>query len=404
MVEIPNKSARGPLRTVDLQDVIEQAVALLGDVSRIWLFGSRMHQTGSVRSDIDVLVERSSSAPISLAQVATLRRIEPYIDWFSATGGVATSIANGSYVAAGSLDQLVEMLDAKLIWARGTNDFGVSVSMEHDVLTNSNPAMTQFEMTGLPDPYETRYVGLVVAALRAEFESLLDVFPRVTTHGPTEAESIVTNKDGRDVRIYLTCVDRMGPVETASAVTATLQEITPAWVILCGIAGGLQSKASLGDVLVPEAIYDYEVGKVSRDPVGGPARFEASPAFYQVSTLLHQHASALASTFVPSVATRRLFPQPAAVTIHTDGIVASGAKVIADAERAVEVASLHRKVHGIEMEGVGVAVASRRMRVEEGFLVIKSVSDLADADKADGWHRSCSTLSAEFALAVIEDL
>ena len=78
--------------------------------------------------------------------------------------------------------------------------------------------------------------------------------------------------------------------------------------------------------------------------------------------------------------------------------------MVADAARATEVASLHRKVHGIEMESVGVAVAAERANLPMGFIVVKCVSDLADAAKSDGWHSAAARLSAEFAAAVIAAL
>ena len=89
--------------------------------------------------------------------------------------------------------------------------------------------------------------------------------------------------------------------------------------------------------------------------------------------------------------------------MHTDVIIASGAKVIADAARAKEVTSFHRKAVAIEMEAAGVAAAASAIP-NTGFLIVKAISDYADDEKDDSWHRMASRSAAEFAGAVVGSL
>ena len=87
-------------------------------------------------------------------------------------------------------------------------------------------------------------------------------------------------------------------------------------------------------------------------------------------------------------------------TVHTDCKLACTASVIAFQDQAASYRLIDRKICGIEMEALGVAQASSG-RVP--LLVIKGISDWANEEKDDGWHRYCMDASADLAIRLISD-
>src|SRR5688572_7355560 len=97
-------------RSIDLVELLADLRETLLDADDIYLFGSRRFQTGSVRSDLDLLV--ATDARITRAQAEAIWELEPYVDIFYGANGSAHSIVNESVISAPDLPALVEMLDA----------------------------------------------------------------------------------------------------------------------------------------------------------------------------------------------------------------------------------------------------------------------------------------------------
>jgi nucleoside phosphorylase len=74
--------------------------------------------------------------------------------------------------------------------------------------------------------------------------------------------------------------------------------------------------------------------------------------------------------------------------------------VIAYDEYAQSLKQHDRKIAGIEMEAVGVAMACHG-RCD--FLVVKSISDWADEKKGDSQHSYRTKASADLVVSMIED-
>lgn len=105
----------GPTRTIDLAAALMELQTEVPSLGSVWIFGSRVHQTGSVRSDIDLLATVGSD--VSLPKLATtVRTVEPYLDVFAVLGSAAVSVANNSRVEASSQSALREVVSATLVW------------------------------------------------------------------------------------------------------------------------------------------------------------------------------------------------------------------------------------------------------------------------------------------------
>jgi hypothetical protein len=80
------------------------------------------------------------------------------------------------------------------------------------------------------------------------------------------------------------------------------------------------------------------------------------------------------------------------------GPVLSGEKIVADSGALAAHRKAWPKARGVEMEGLGTAVAHHG---DTRFVLIKAVSDLADRAKDDRWHGYAAEAAARFAVEVI---
>lgn len=409
--EAPQSRLERQRREVSLQELCADLVSLRSDIKSIWLFGSRQHGTGSIRSDIDLLLE-IDGPPLSLDDVLKIRHIEPYLDCFVMEGRRAHSFLTESFITAGTQAELMERLQAVLIWRDGW--CGDEKTDRQLILRDRAPAMSfAAAYPALEDPSEDRVDGVVITALRQEFEALLAAIDgnpdcELARDSDSSDDSVIAlvgaGQDLEPFRVRLEWVGAAGPAEAAASAAMILYETKAPWIILCGIAAGLQDEVSLGDVLVPTDVIDCDVAKL----VDG--NLDRSPTSYSSHSALERTAQARAATFAPSPAALALRPEfskqdgPKAdydrgTRVVTGKKLAAGARVIADATYANDLRRIDRKICGIEMEGAGVGAAARRLW--RGQLVVKAVSDFANSVKDDRWHPYASRVAAEYVIEII---
>ncbi|WP_123967557.1 5'-methylthioadenosine/S-adenosylhomocysteine nucleosidase [Streptomyces sp. TLI_185] len=172
---------------------------------------------------------------------------------------------------------------------------------------------------------------------------------------------------------------------------ATLTERVVSWldpqaVLFVGVAGSLKSDIGLGDVVVATKVYGIHGGKET------PDGFLVRPEAWRASHRLEQAAR------------EALRDDP---RTHLKP-VAAGDVVLASAESAL---AAHLKTHyndaaAIEMEGSGVATAVHLAGGDA--LVIRGISDRADAEKserdAENWQPRAAEKAAAVAVAVLREL
>ena len=125
-------------RVVDLADTVLEISDILDDPTvDVYLFGSRAYRTGSIRSDIDLLV-RTRSVP-TREHAAALFKWEPYLDVFVLEGGLATSLINGSVISKAGGAELLDTLDAVQLVAAGSWVSAADDHQEQYVLTDRSP-------------------------------------------------------------------------------------------------------------------------------------------------------------------------------------------------------------------------------------------------------------------------
>lgn len=196
-------------------------------------------------------------------------------------------------------------------------------------------------------------------------------------------------------RVTASCLAGMGNAGAAAGAQQLIDTLHPVAVLLVGIAGGAPwaPHLALGDVLVADTVVGYEPGRHDRDGL------HRRPDVHRPDFALLAAAQEVEpGEWAPFIRAERPGASSSPPRSHL-GTVLSGEKVIADGPELTRLGSAWPKTVGIEMEGLGVATAA--YRTGAAFLLIKAVSDLADADKDDAWQEYAGEAAARFALAVL---
>lgn len=151
----------------------------------------------------------------------------------------------------------------------------------------------------------------------------------------------------------------MGLTTSAMATLSAVEKYKPSLVAFVGIAGGIKD-VSIGDVVVADKVYPYEVGKV----VDG--RFQSRSNTRTVPAELAGIARKLRASITPS--DYRLFV----------GALASGEKVVADidSEELQRIRAHAGDSLAVEMEGSAVLGAIDRSSISPDYFLIRGISDL----------------------------
>ena len=368
-----------PKRDVDLQELVLFLADRLGDDDLdVWLFGSRKDETGSTRSDIDILV--SVDKPIDQEAMQAIWDKEPYLDVFWVMNGVAKSIVNESAIRAANDAALIAQLGAvqllnKGSWRRQSDKF-----RWQQVLAERNPAATLVPLYDLDDavPAERADI-LVVTALSFEHRAVVKVLAPNTD--PDSSRVLIHLKDSRGSpwRIRVVLVNKMGSVPMALATADAIRRTKAAHVVLVGITAGIPKDGlCVGDVVIPSEIFYYESGKVTQE--GFVSNYESVPC----DSGIQREAQVILGDDTPF-----------AFKIHaTKCVMACGEKVIANTEeRQRLIRTLSRQLLAVEMESYGLARAATNYHRRP--TVIKGVSDTGDEDKKDDDQRTSALNAAE---------
>ncbi|AVH68381.1 SAVED domain-containing protein [Nostoc sp. 'Peltigera membranacea cyanobiont' N6] len=223
--------------------------------------------------------------------------------------------------------------------------------------------------------------------LQEDFEPLTYYYGRVSIPGSNEYYTVV-----------LVALLGMGNNEAAVATTRLLQRWEPVNVMMVGIAGGVRGKLELGDVVVSTFCYYYEMAKLTTE--GDQRRSEQ----FLSDRLLYGRAYAYeASEWKGQISVLRpgtVQTENALPEVHFAPI-ASGEKVIADAETLPRLLQDCPKLLAVAMEGAGVARAAANHTNPPRFLEIRGISDFADAQKNDNWHGYAANAAAAFTIGLL---
>ena len=245
---------------------------------------------------------------------------------------------------------------------------------------------------------------LIITALPEERDAVLRQLPSYQpvqdTDFPTFNVATLETDSGCDqgnLVVAVTMLRHAGNVFAAVHTARFLQRFKPHYVLMIGIAGGVEGKVHLGDVVISDQIIYYEITK---EQLGFS---EQRPQVLRADWLLLDRAknytdiSWHANITAERPATRRNVEVP---RVHC-GPIASGEKVIADRNRITELKQQHSKLHAVDMESFGVGLTADEWADSPQFIAVRGISDYANEEKNDKWHEYASDSAAAFSVAFL---
>jgi nucleoside phosphorylase len=225
---------------------------------------------------------------------------------------------------------------------------------------------------------------------------------------------IESNRYDRPFQLVVGITGNKGEVAGALATRAAIARWNPRHVLLVGIAGGVGGSASVGDVVLPDPVWSYEVGHLAHNftPKLG-WKYPPDPALLRA-------ALAVQSEWVHGIRAEPPGERPASRVVS--GPIASGNKVI-ESKSSVLYSDLVRAEPGfiaVEMEAAGAAAAvvdATDEGYEVGFMMVRAVSDVIRAKpegevvegqsyvdpERESWRVYASDVAAAFAEPLIRD-
>ncbi len=284
----------------------------------------------------------------------------------------------------------------------------------------------------------------IITGLIEEFDALKKIFPPFDEDSENSRvyyRTVIPSTDGKKkYHTVITFQNQMGSFDAIGITKNFIKDWSPAYIILVGIAGSFNEKVKLGDIIVSQQVFHYDYGKIvdkeketeiEYRPQGYPcsvalirqaeafvlreknwiknanksARKKAKklkqeyPKFYneRLDTLQrklkknnNKSANSVAAKEVKKQMNdfQKQFDKTCEQLMEHNpnvhfGTVASGSLVVASPKKRQELLKLHGKIIGTEMEGAGVMHATYYEESPVPAIVIKSISDAADAKKAE---------------------
>lgn len=247
------------------------------------------------------------------------------------------------------------------------------------------------------DELEHFDVVIITAVYESEFVALMSALPDIQPYqgdGTKAVYRVASLMNGaRSLRVLLACANQMGMPAASTLATKLILRHRPALVAMCGICAGV--KGSIGDVLVPEVVWDYGSGKrtaVKRKNAAGEdelvEEFRPYPsqewivAKYEKPLVELAHERHYLDEIRNAYNKDRSWPEFPSTLSMQHGPYASGAAVIASDKLKTEIKGQHGKLIGFDMEAYGVVYACKNASPKQPVCVIvKSISDYGDPSK-----------------------
>jgi nucleoside phosphorylase len=250
---------------------------------------------------------------------------------------------------------------------------------------------------------------LIVTALEEERDAVLLKLPGYKTLPPSEddvrcyyaARIDATYSDGSKCAysVALVSLANMGRVQAAATASDAIRYWRPRYVMLVGIAGGLESSGVvLGDILIANLIVDCELQEITED--GPEIRWNT----HQVDARLLEFAlNFSAEKWHTLVCKKRPKKgEPA----RRKGTIVTGDKVIAVNDILESYKEQNwPKLIGVEMEAGGVALTAHQSAIRPGFFMVRCVSDLLsnkNQKNVKAWRSYACDVAASYAIAMVQ--
>jgi uncharacterized protein YjbI with pentapeptide repeats/nucleoside phosphorylase len=236
----------------------------------------------------------------------------------------------------------------------------------------------------------------VIATLEEEFDAVKRVFG-LQDEDFRKKENFYY-KEIHEIKVGFFKFTQRGNLQSASQTQEIIERFNPEYIILVGIAGGFGGNIRLGDVAVSEYLEYYEYKKVDNGGLKPRPITIAAP-----SKQLLDIVPRVGDRWKECVVTPRPDGKRVKETRVVPGFILSG-ETIQSGKLLIDEGILKKKPIAVETEagGVGKAVWTTG---ESQYLVVKGISDFADAPESqelrEKWRSYASEVAAAFAYGLI---
>jgi nucleoside phosphorylase len=206
------------------------------------------------------------------------------------------------------------------------------------------------------------------------------------------------NCNNAEKRVVFAYLPKMGLIAATHMTEALLQTFKPRVLIMTGICGGFSDRVNIGDVVVANKSWDWQEGKWTENGVlmPSPDQKDASSELVAIARGIESRLNDFQSNFQGNIPNTR-------AKLITEPMV-SGSSVVASIDIQTAFRDQHRKMAAVDMECYGMYYAATMTSAPKPETIcIKSVSDLADREKADDLQKYCSYMSACVALELMQN-
>lgn len=239
---------------------------------------------------------------------------------------------------------------------------------------------------------------IIVCALEAEREAFAHTAAEIESPQSISGLDACNIKIGGELGVIVLC-PRMGLVNASIVTAIAIERFTPEIVCMAGICAGISNKTHIGQVLVADPCFEYQVGKFT------PTRFQIEQYHVNLNESLRQVINGLKADddFVASlyygVVSSDIVPSPPQLCTFV-----SGSAVVADEIVVAKIIDQHRKLAGLDMETFGVMQAAALSNCNVKVFSAKAVVDHADSAKTDKNQSEGCKISARYCVAAISRL
>lgn len=289
-----------------------------------------------------------------------------------------------------------EKLGVQSIWS---GEPGVEFRVDQYRDVDKNPRVDFALLTPLIEEFRPLRNALLDAACQKESKIQIGVM--------TYYKYDIASESGEVYRVVATFMPKMGTDSAAITTFHMLNDWRPTYILLGGIAGGIDSSdTARGDVVIADEVFRYDRRRKER--AGGTTW---APSGYVTDRLLLNRAQSylLEDSCIEEWAQQCLgsFEGDCDLPQVKVGNIACGDAVIDSAEFKNQLKLLNRTLCAIEMEGGGFLEAIINQAAISKALIVRGISDLA-ADKSASdretfnWRGYAATNVANFLVRFIQ--
>lgn len=242
----------------------------------------------------------------------------------------------------------------------------------------------------------------IITALDIELEAVLAYMPPYGTMSGRRLYNVCQLETGHGDSYEIAVVRSLehGTAEAIELARDVLEELSPSWLFVVGVAGGVLGQVEYGDVVVSSRIADFTKTKAI---VPGIAEYSVGGGL-----LAHEAAIIIANlpALKPAMAgwdellVQRPAPQTKATGPRvTTGTIATTDRLIRDERTLFAWLQQERRIKAVEMEAGGVYRVASMRRVP--FVAIRGIADLIGIPGPSDWRGYASHAAASFTAAFL---